>query len=281
MFCPSCGKRIAEGDAFCRSCGRSLLEGGPVSGESASGSPAVIPATKREETPRRSGEATASLVLGIFSFIPVIGLVAVIFGHLAKSSIRQARQEGRGLRGEGMANVGLLFGYLGLAGWVVYGLTLVVHPLLPSTQRAENQAAAVGSLRTINTANVTYNTTFDQGYAPSLAALGPPKGGTKSSPKAADLVDENLASGTDDGYRFTYSPGPTETTLQYMRKQDKSITADEVSDPNRLAINTYAVHADPVTPGETGDVHYFIDESGIIRFELNKPAGASSMAIAQ
>jgi hypothetical protein len=73
---------------------------------------------------RRSGEATASLILGLFSFVPVVGLLAVIFGHLARASIR--RSGGR-LLGEGMAAFGLALGYLSLGVWALIGLSTLFH----------------------------------------------------------------------------------------------------------------------------------------------------------
>jgi hypothetical protein len=56
-----------------------------------------------------------------------------------------------------------------------------------------SQASAVGSLRTINTAEITYASTYNHGYSSSLATLGP---GTEGSPpveSAAGLIDEVLA----------------------------------------------------------------------------------------
>ena len=76
-----------------------------------------MPVGQAEEPQRRSGEATASLILGFFSFIPPVGLLTVIFGHLANASIR--RSGGR-LLGGGMALVGLFLGYLSLGIWLIY-----------------------------------------------------------------------------------------------------------------------------------------------------------------
>lgn len=265
MFCPGCGKELGESDAFCRSCGRSLSENKPVPTESGPGNPVAAAAERPEEPPRRSGEATASLVLGLFSFIPVIGLLAVIFGHMARGSIR--RSGGR-LLGEGMAGVGLVLGYFGLAGWAIYGLTLVVHPFLPSTQRADNEQIAVESLKSINTAAIAYITTYNYGYPPNLAALGPPKTDDPSAsvsevikrdgPNAAGLIDEMLAAGETSDYCFTYTPG----------KRDA-----------HGSISTYTIHADPVTPGVSGDKYYFTDESDVIRFSISKEATADSWPI--
>jgi type II secretory pathway pseudopilin PulG len=224
------------------------------------------PAARPEEPLRRSGEATASLILGLFSFIPVIALLAVIFGHLARASIR--RSGGR-LLGKGMAAGGLLLGYLGLGAWVIYGLSFLIHPFLPSTRRAENEQSAVWSLRTINTAVITYATTYDHGYPPSLAALGPPKTESPNAPidellkatnsQAAGLIDSFLASGTKSGYRFTYAAGE-----KLGGRSD-----------------TYTLHADPITPGVTGQRHFFTDESGVIRQETGKEANVYSPPIAE
>jgi hypothetical protein len=266
MFCPSCCKEVGETDAFCRFCARSLSPDRPASTESAQKPSAAIgPEAKPEEPLRRSGEATASLILGLFSFIPMVGLLAVIFGHLARASIR--RSGGR-LLGEGMAAWGLFLGYLSLGVWLIYGLSILVHPLLPSTRRAENEKFAVLSLTTLNTAATTYAVTYNKGYPPSLAALGPPKTENPNasvdeivkaeSAQAAGFIDEVLASGKNWAYRFTYTAG----------KLDKE---------GRL--NEYTVHADPITPGVTTEKHFFTDQSEVIRVEMGKEATRDSPPI--
>lgn len=219
---------------------------------------------KAEEPIKRSGEATASLILGLFSFIPVVGLLAVIFGHMAIASIR--RSGGR-LLGASMAVFGLLLGYLGLGVWVIYGLSIAVHPLLPSTGRAQNEKSAVMALRTINTSEVAYSVTYDVGYSPDLASLGSPKTANPNasasevvkaeSAQGAGFIDDVLASGTKSSYRFTYVAG--------KKKHGR--------------IDTYTLHADPVTPGETGNHHYFTDESGVIRMDWQKEANSDSPPI--
>jgi Domain of unknown function (DUF4190) len=223
---------------------------------------------KQGEPPRRSGEATASLVLGLFSFVPVVGLLAVIFGHMAKASIR--RSGGR-LLGEGMAGVGLVFGYLGLGGWIIYAVSTMIHPFLPSTRMESNEQLVISSLRTLNTSVITYSTMYDHGYPTSLAALGPPAVRPNASTdeivhaesaNAAGLIDEVLASGTEFGYRFTYTPG--------KKKTDRSI-GDYIEE--------YTIHADPITPGETGRKYFFTDDTQVIRVEIGKQAGADSLPI--
>jgi hypothetical protein len=129
----------------------------------------------------------------------VVGLLAVIFGHLARATIRRS---GGGLLGDGMAVFGLALGYLSLGAWIIYGLSLLVSQ--PSTwrpqQRAFDERSAIMLLRTINAAATTYDSTYNHGYPPSLAAMGPPEPGMKESREAAGLITETEASGTQFGY---------------------------------------------------------------------------------
>jgi type II secretory pathway pseudopilin PulG len=88
----------------------------------------------------------------------------------------------------------------------------IAIPNLLRSRIAANEASAVGSLRSINTAQITYSMTYEKrGYASSLAALGPnPNPPLKESPEHAALLDEKLAGPTcigavpceKSGYRF-------------------------------------------------------------------------------
>lgn len=69
------------------------------------------------------GMAVASLVMGIVSFtlFPFLpSILAVVFGHAARSSIRQS--QGR-LVGDGLAVAGLVLGYIGV-GLLVLGIAI-------------------------------------------------------------------------------------------------------------------------------------------------------------
>jgi len=255
VFCPKCGKQLDDPDAFCRSCGSGISGGKPASGEPPART--TVPTLLDAEQPiRRSGEATASLVLGLFSFIPVVSLLAVIFGHLARATIR--RSGGR-LLGDGMAVFGLALGYLSLGVWIIYGLSLLVSQ--PSTwrteQRASDERSAIMLLRTINTAATTYDSTYNRGYPASLAAMGPPKPGMKESHEAAGFITETEASGTHFDYRFTYMAG----------------------EKPHGRVHTYTVHADPLKAGEKGRKNFFTDQSGVIRERAEKEADWESPPI--
>jgi hypothetical protein len=64
---------------------------------------------------KKSGRAVASLILGLLSFLPLVGVLAVIFGHGAKASIRRSE---RRLSGKGMATAGLVLGYGSVVVWI-------------------------------------------------------------------------------------------------------------------------------------------------------------------
>jgi len=97
------------------------------------------------------------------------------------------------------------------------GAILVVAAIaIPNLLRAKisaNEASAVGTIRTVVTAQVTYSVTYPQkGFARELTALGvDPTGTAKTSPAHAGLIDWRQGDGscsvdtgcTKSGYRFS------------------------------------------------------------------------------
>jgi type IV pilus assembly protein PilA len=232
--CPRCAQEIQDEASICPFCQANL---------------AAQPAPGQPPLAGTSGMAVASLVSGILFFIFPAAILAIVLGHLSRAEIR--RSAGR-LKGAGMALTGLILGYLGVA---VIPLVLIIAiiaaiaiPNLLRAKMAANEASAVGSLRVINTAGVTFSRVC-RGYPPTLAALGPPEAGCVT----ADLIDSNLASGRKSGYLFTYQA--TDTRGQGV-------------------LDAYTVHADPVTEGTTGQRHFFTDQTGVIRIESKAPANA-------
>ncbi|MGH9796273.1 MAG: energy transducer TonB [Candidatus Acidiferrales bacterium] len=109
---------------------------------------------------------------------------------------------------------------------------------------AANETSAVGAMRTLNTAAVMYSANYG-GFPPSLVSFaGGPGTGAEPSAKHADLIDPQLASGTKNGYTFTYLATAT---------------------GDRGEIVAYEINADPEQPGVTGNRSFFTDQSGIIR----------------
>ncbi|WP_434591060.1 DUF4190 domain-containing protein [Brevibacterium sp. 1718] len=67
-----------------------------------------------------NSSSIVALVLGLISFISsffFLGVVGIIFGHIARSQIKA-----RGERGNGMAVAGLWLGYLSVIFWIVFWL---------------------------------------------------------------------------------------------------------------------------------------------------------------
>jgi hypothetical protein len=195
--------------------------------------------------------------LSLFCIMPVTGLLAVIFGHLARGSSR--RSTGRLLE-QGITTAGLSLGYLAL----LASLLFVVIPNLLRSSVNPQVASPAGSLRTINTAAATYATNYARGFHLQLADLAPPKYDTTTASykptdeKAAGLIDDVLAAGNKSYYRFSYIAGPADTNGK---------------------ISTYTVHADPVDPRAKSKTHYFTDQTKVIRFEEDREAYASSPPI--
>ena len=131
----------------------------------------------------------------------------------------------------------------------------IAIPRLLSSKMRANETGAVAALRAIATVQVNYQSTYDQGFAPSLAALGPPPAGASPSASAADLIDALLASGSRQGYTFVYS----------------------AIDPNGDGKpDAFTVNANPIIPGQTGDRYFYVDRTNVIRFEVGKAAGPTS-----
>jgi TonB family protein len=81
----------------------------------------------------------------------------------------------------------------------------------------------------------------------ALSRLGP---AVKADKNAAGLIDQELAAGGKTGYSFIYTPG---------------IAVGG-------SVPTYRVQADPVAPGTTGQDHFFMDQTGVIRVNASAPA---------
>jgi type IV pilus assembly protein PilA len=103
-----------------------------------------------------------------------------------------------------------------------------------------NEASAVGSLRTVNAAVVTYLTIYG-GYPAALSNLGH---GNPATSNSADLIDSVLAAGVKSGYSFSYSASPADAGGH---------------------VNTYSVTATPTSLGTSGQRSFFTDQSGVIR----------------
>ncbi len=123
--------------------------------------------------------------------------------------------------------------------------TLVVSSVLRARHNA-NEVAAVAACKTIVTACQTfYANTLPHTYPAALSDLISPA----SNPPYIDSV---LASGTKQGYNFTYA---------------------------FIDAESFTLNADPSVSGKTGTRHFFVNESGVIKANSNGQANAADPAV--
>jgi type IV pilus assembly protein PilA len=98
---------------------------------------------------------------------------------------------------------------------IILIIAAIAIPNLLRARMAANESSAVASIRTINTAEITYNSSYPTvGYAATLAALGGAAPCTPSS-TAACLIDSVLAGGNKSGYNFTAIGAGGPPAVQY------------------------------------------------------------------
>jgi type IV pilus assembly protein PilA len=131
---------------------------------------------------------------------------------------------------------------------IILIIAAIAIPNLLRSRIAANEASAVSSLRTLNTACITFNSTYGQ-YPAALTDLKAPASGNPTS-TAADLIDQVLASGTKAGYNFAFTAGTNNAS--------------------------YSFTAVPITINQTGLREFYTDQSGVIRFNVGATADASS-----
>jgi type IV pilus assembly protein PilA len=147
---------------------------------------------------------------------------------------------------------------------IVVAIILIIAAIaIPSLMRAKmaaNESAAVFSLRTITTASVGYSTTYGNGYAPSLGALGGADGGVASCNNAEilDSVLSNNGAGNTSkksGYNFTFVPGATNGAA--------------APGCGAAGVTSFSIIALPTLQAFTGQRGFYTDQSAVIRFSTD------------
>jgi type IV pilus assembly protein PilA len=134
---------------------------------------------------------------------------------------------------------------------IILIIAAIAIPNLLRARIAANESSAVGSIRTINTSNVTYQSTFPTvGYAPALASLGPSAATGCTTPASTNaclldwvLAQANAVATAKSGYYFNLTPVATG------------------------GINLgYIVGGGPAAPNQSGVRSFCSVEDGVIRF---------------
>jgi prepilin-type N-terminal cleavage/methylation domain-containing protein len=134
---------------------------------------------------------------------------------------------------------------------IILIIAAIAIPNLLRARMAANESSAASSVRTVNTAEVTYQSTYPTtGYAATLLALGGPIGAAcVPAVASACLIDSVLANNGNpagsgkSGYRFVGAGTPA----------------------------SYYVQGNPITIGQTGNRSFCSFEDAVVRVD---PAGA-------
>ena len=133
---------------------------------------------------------------------------------------------------------------------IILIIAAIAIPNLLRSRMAANESSAVGSIRTVNTAELTYQLTYPaQGFACTLPTLGPPPPMMPPNQLRADLIDKTLAAGQKSGYSIQLQAcGPNPPNVAYQAT------------------------ATPLALGTSGQRAFCSDASGVIRFSSDGQA---------
>ncbi|MGA2099261.1 MAG: prepilin-type N-terminal cleavage/methylation domain-containing protein [Candidatus Acidiferrum sp.] len=130
---------------------------------------------------------------------------------------------------------------------IVVAIILIISAIaIPNYLRSRmqaNEASAVGSVRMINTAAVSYSSTYvDVGFPTAMSNMGGANPCSASTTTAC-LLDDTLSQGTKSGYFFTWTgDGATPSVA-------------------------YTLTATPLVVGSSGQRMFCTDQVGVIRFD--------------
>ena len=146
---------------------------------------------------------------------------------------------------------------------IILIIAAIAIPNLIRSKIAANEASSVASLRTINTAEIVYSSTYNTTtvFSDTLASLG--DGGTAANcagtttiptSTSACLIDSALENATQtakSGYLFTYTP----------------------------VAGSYSVTSGPAALNSTGVRYFYTDQSAVIRANAGAAASNTSSPI--
>lgn len=138
---------------------------------------------------------------------------------------------------------------------IILIIAAIAIPNLLRSKMAANEASAVGSVRTLNTAAITYNSTYGNGFPANLTVLG---GTGTVSCTNAELIDTVLAGGAKSGYNFSLLGSTTQ-----LNSTQSSCTSGFGYQEG------YLTTAIPQSVGTTGQRAFCSDPSGVIRFNTS------------
>jgi type IV pilus assembly protein PilA len=148
---------------------------------------------------------------------------------------------------------------------IILIIAAIAIPNLLRARMAANESSAVASVRTVNTAEVTYNSTYPTiGFAAALSNLGGPLGaacvpGTATACLIDSVLanDGNPAGGGKSGYKFIATAGTVAGGVNVG----------------------YVVNAQPITINQTGIRAFCAEEDAVVRVDPAGVCGTTEAAV--
>ena len=140
---------------------------------------------------------------------------------------------------------------------IILIIAAIAIPNLLRSKIAANESSAVGSVRTIGTAEVTYSSSWGTGFSVDLASLGGASPCTTALATAACLIDPLLSTGTFTKSGYVFNAAGTKLVGPIY--------------------NGFEVNATPTTYQTTGVRAFCDDQTGVLKFVSN---GAAPIGIA-
>jgi hypothetical protein len=217
------------------------------------GSPAYAAA------PQSRGLAIASLVFGILSLLTVgcLGIGALAGIGLGIAALVKAGRQPQEYGGKGMAWTGIVTSAIGLVLLPIVGIVAAIA--IPSFLRARvsaNEAATIGDIRTVISAQAAYQSANTGFYDGRLACLARPAECVPGYAGPA-FLDAAIASGqAKSGYGREFVAGTAVDPSSF----------GEGAAMSPSSVTGYAYVAWPVENGRTGTRAFCGDASGVICF---------------
>jgi type IV pilus assembly protein PilA len=133
---------------------------------------------------------------------------------------------------------------------IILIIAAIAIPNLLRARIAANESAAAGAVRTVNTAEISFNSSYPAAGYGNFTQLGPNGAASPCVPDPAGatgacLLDSSLAGGTNTkgGYKYYLVKGATTPSTSYN------------------------VVGDPVTENQTGNKSFCSVEDAVVRFQ--------------
>jgi len=145
---------------------------------------------------------------------------------------------------------------------IVVAIILIIAAIaIPNLMRARmsaNESSAAGSIRTINTGEVSYAAAYPSIGFTNLSVLG---GATPCTPSTATgcFIDNVLAAGSKEGYTFTATPGTAVNGVNM----------------------TYTSLGYPSSLNQTGTRSFCSDQTGVIFYNVNSQTCTNTNSVLQ